>query len=164
MPSSSQLLVISQVVTGGDPQGGNQGGEIIFCFKHFRWGFWQLQSYKTMLRRCWVSTIFQRPKLWKKLGDRGDSASSRCPVHFLFSLLLYPKNPLFWKIFILNPFHASDKQTLEWGWSKVSAINGKKPTNTKPKLKRKITEWKKIIATSMRKGKYQYWIRAFLIV
>lgn len=61
------------------------------------WGFWQPQSYKTMLKKCWVSTIFQRSKLWKKLRERGDSASSRCPAHFLLFLLLYPKDPLFWK-------------------------------------------------------------------
>lgn len=46
------------------------------------WGFWQPQSYVTILRRCWVNTLSETKALEETWG-RAHGASSRYPALFL---------------------------------------------------------------------------------
>lgn len=88
------------LLTAVDPVGINQDQGMPSPFPLFNdryalriWATSKLQNYA---KEVLVKHSLAETKALEESWGRGDGALSPCPIYFLLSLLLYPKDTLFW--------------------------------------------------------------------
>lgn len=90
------------LLAAADPLGGNQGQGMpspFLLFKHYdryALGIWAASKLYNYAKEVLGKHCLSETKALEEPWGRGDGALSLCPIHFLFSLLHYPQDTLFW--------------------------------------------------------------------